>query len=270
MQRVEHTIRVSGIAVRVVEAGSGRPLLLIHGSGPGASVDGYWHSVLPDLCARYHVFATDLIGFGGSGRKTAAPFFDVELWLRQCQAVVDKMPGSEIGVIGHSLGGALALRLAAQESRVSAVLTTATLGAAFPANDLSARVWTFPRTREELLSVCEVLFFDKTVVDDQFLTQRETILHQPGYEDYFSSMLSGDKQRFIDVAVLTEEELCKVKCRVMLMHGRDDLAFPCELLSLALADRLTQADVWLLARCAHSVALEQPAKFLAAVAAVFG
>ena len=42
-----------------------------------------------------------------------------------------------------------------------------------------------------------------------------------------------------------------------MLHGRDDVAFPPEV-TLKLAAKLPQADVCLLARCSHSVAMEHP------------
>ena len=54
---------------------------MLHGSGPGAGTIGNWRLVLEPLAARYRITATDLIGFGASGRKTEEPYFDLPLWL---------------------------------------------------------------------------------------------------------------------------------------------------------------------------------------------
>ncbi|HZU64472.1 MAG TPA: alpha/beta fold hydrolase, partial [Novosphingobium sp.] len=67
-----------GLSVGCRIGGAGLPLLLIHGSGPGASTIGNWRLVLEDLANRYHVHAMDLVGFGESDRKPAPPYFDFE------------------------------------------------------------------------------------------------------------------------------------------------------------------------------------------------
>lgn len=59
---------------------------------------------------------------------------------------IAQMPGERIGLIGHSLGGALALKLAASEARVSKVMTTATLGAPFPMKKPCGACGPFPPT----------------------------------------------------------------------------------------------------------------------------
>jgi 2-hydroxymuconate-semialdehyde hydrolase len=257
------------IPVHVIEGGNGLPVLMIHGSGPGASTIGNWRRVLDPMAERFQVHAMDLIGFGQSGRKPQAPYFDIDFWLGQCRAAIARMPGQEIGIVGHSISAALALKLAATEKRIVAVLTTGAMGARFTVNDGTIRCWTFPANRAELRRTAETLIFDHSLIDDTYLTARETILHEdPSYAPYFAAMFEGDKQKFADAAILTSDELAAIKCRVTMLHGRDDTAFP-PATTLALAAHLPQADVQLIARCSHSVAMEHPANFVAAANLLF-
>lgn len=269
MTFVDRTMGVDGCSVHYIEGGSGHPLLLIHGSGPGASTMGNWRKVLEPLARHFHVHAMDLIGFGRSGRKSVPPYFDLPLWLRQCEALIEKMPGERIGVIGHSLSGALALKLAAREPRISAVMTTATMGAPFALNAAVEKAWTFPATRDELRETAYVLVNDKSLIDDAYLDARVQVLHaDPEYGAYFGEMFGGDRQAFIDQTVLSDGELACIRCPVTLLHGRDDVGFS-PALSLALAEHLPQADVGLIGQCSHSIAFEYPDKFMAAARALF-
>jgi 2-hydroxymuconate-semialdehyde hydrolase len=258
-----------GIDVRYRTAGGGMSVLMLHGSGPGASTVGNWRAVLDPLARHMNVYAMDLIGFGESGRKNSPPYFDVDLWLRQCRYMIGLMPGEQIGIIGHSLSGALALKLAALEPRIGKVLTTATMGAHFPLNDATARIWTFPRDRDELRRTAEILIRDRALIDEAYLSNRESILFAGDYAEYFASMFGGNKQAFIDAVVLDESELARIRCSVCMLHGREDAAFPAEFLTLRLARALPQADVQLLARCAHSIAMEQPLKLVSAATQLF-
>jgi 2-hydroxymuconate-semialdehyde hydrolase len=269
MDFIDRSVMVGEYRAHYVEGGAGYPLLLIHGSGPGASTIGNWRRVLEPLGRHFHVHATDLIGFGRSDRKRTEPYFDIPLWLNQCRAVIGLMPGASIGVIGHSVSGALALKLAACEPRIAQVLTTASMGAEFPINSAVVKTWTFPADRDELRRTAELLVHDKSLIDDAYLDARMAILHSDStYGPYFSSMFGGDKQSYIDQAVVTAAELAAVRCRVSMLHGREDIVFP-PLLSLTLAKRLPQADVTLLGRCSHSIAMEYPEKFLAAARSLF-
>ena len=259
-----------GIPVHYVEGGEGFPILLIHGSGPGASTQGNWRLVLEPLASRHHVFAMDLIGFGKSGRKPEPPYFDFPLWVDQCQEMIRRIPGERVGIIGHSISGALALRLAAREPRVARVMTTATVGAVFPLTEASLRTWTFPKNREELRRAAEGLVYDKSLINQAYLSDREKVLFSGDYEAYFSKMFEGDKLRYIDQAVLGAEELAKIKCEVLMVHGREDKGFPAEPLTLTVSRSIPHADVVLLGRCSHSIAFEYPKKFLALAESFFG
>lgn len=264
------TFAYEDVPVHYLEGGAGLPLLLIHGSGPGASTIGNWRMVLEPLAACYHIFAMDLIGFGQSGRRPREPYFDIDFWLGQCRAMIAMMPGDEIGVCGHSLSGALALKLAATEPRITRILTTGTMGAAFAVNEATIRCWTFPETRDDLWATARILIHDERHITDAYIENRvKTLFGDLGYKNYFTKMFAGDPQRFVAEAVVTREELAVNRAAVRMLHGRNDAAFPSSI-TLKLAEALPQADVTLLAFCSHSIALEQPDKFLSAANEFFG
>jgi len=257
------------VPVHYLEGGKGLPLLLIHGSGPGASTIGNWRMVLEPLVARYHVFAMDLIGFGQSGRRATEPYFDIDFWLGQCRAMIARMPGEEIGICGHSLSGALALKLTAAEPRITRILTTGTMGAAFAVNESTIRCWTFPETREDLWATARLLIHDDRHITEAYIENRvKTLFDDHAYKNYFTRMFAGAPERFVAEAIVTPEELAANRAAIRMLHGRNDSAFPASI-SLKLAEALPQADVTLLAFCSHSIALEQPAKFLLAAHDLF-
>jgi 2-hydroxymuconate-semialdehyde hydrolase len=259
-----------GVPVHYLEGGSGFPLLLIHGSGPGASTIGNWRVILEKLAERFHVFAMDLIGFGLSGRLAAPPFFDMRLWQRQASAMIGMMPGAEIGLLGHSISGALALRLAAAEQRVARLMTTGSMGAAFPVNDSTRLCWTFPKDVAALRKTAEMLIFDHSYITDAYMENRiMTLFEDKAYEAYFSSMFSRSAEETMADTLVTPEALTRITIPVTMLHGRNDVAFPASV-TLALAEQLPQTNVVLLAKCSHSVALEQSVQLLAQLNLLMG
>lgn len=268
MAYTEHSFDLDGMAVHYITAGRGFPILMLHGSGPGVSTIGNWRKVLDPLAERFKVYAMDLIGFGRSARKPAPPYFDIDLWLKQAKAMIARMEGDRVGLVGHSLSGALALNLAATEPRVAKVLTTGTMGARVKATGGTVRTWSFPRNRQELQAAAETLIYDKSLIDEAYLANREAVLFSGDYEAYFTQMFAGDKQAFIDAAVIPEARLKQVTCDVTMLHGRDDGAFAPEA-SLEIARSLPQATVILIGRCSHSVAFEHPRLLVAAAEALF-
>lgn len=258
-----------GIPIRYWTGGSGAPLLLLHGTGPGAATHGNWRLILNDLCQRYTVIAGDLIGFGESGRKPAPPYFDFDLWYRQAGHLLGLFGADKVNVLGHSLSGALALKLAAHDPRVARVLTTGTIGSPFLASEATKIVWSFPRNDEELRRAGATLVYDDSIIDDTYIAGRKKVLYQGDYEAYFSSMFAGDPQQYLNASLLSEKELAAITCDVLLVHGKDDQPTPIAS-SQALAARIAQADFMTIARCGHSVALEHPRKLVALASMFFG
>lgn len=260
MERIE--IEFEGHKVVYWTGGTGQPLLLLHGSGPGASTAGNWRLILDKLCQSFKVYAVDLIGFGESGRKAQPPFFDLELWQRQTKFMVDLIAAPQLDLLGHSLSGALVLKFAARDSRIRRVVTTGTMGAHHAVSKAGEMVWTFPKSEDDLRTTASMLVANQDLIDDTYIEGRKRILFQdPTYEDYFSAMFAGDKQAFVDAAVLTDDELAAIQQPALLIHGRDDLPIPAES-SLELGRRLPKADVLILNHCGHSVALEYPEKLV--------
>ena len=262
--------RFRGTNVHYLEGGSGAPLLMMHGAGPGTSAPGNFRLVLEPLAERYHVHAMDLIGFGRSGRKRDEPYFDFEYWVDQAQHMLDRIPGGPVGIVGHSISAALALRLAAANERVSAVLTTGAVGTAFTLTEGLNTLWTFPEDRHQLREAMQAAVHDTSALTDDFLDNRLEMLNQDGYPAYFRALFGGDRQAKIDSWVLSAETLSRVRCPLVMMHGRNDVSCPHEVTTSVLAESLPQADVILLAACSHSPALEHVDKFLAAAHALFG
>jgi pimeloyl-ACP methyl ester carboxylesterase len=83
-------------------------------------------------------------------------------------------------------------------------------------------------------------------------------------------MFGGDRQRFLDAAVLSPEEAARIAARVTLVHGRDDKPCPAGETALALAPLLPAADLVLLGECGHNLPRERTADYLAAADALFG
>jgi pimeloyl-ACP methyl ester carboxylesterase len=103
--RVVETAR--GARCRVLEAGSGAPLVFLHGAG-GLFAD---NPFLDLLARRYHVFAPELPGYGEStGEELLEDMLDFTLhgW-----DVVDALGLSRPHLVGHSMGGMIAAEMVA-------------------------------------------------------------------------------------------------------------------------------------------------------------
>ena len=101
------TRSVAGQPVAWLEAGVGPPLVLVHGAGGSAEL---WPRQLDALADVAQVLAPDLPGhgpLGGRGRPSIAAYAE---WLDAFLAAVTEEPAV---LVGHSMGGAVALTYAA-------------------------------------------------------------------------------------------------------------------------------------------------------------
>jgi pimeloyl-ACP methyl ester carboxylesterase len=104
---LERVTSPDGTPVAFHRRGSGSPLVLVHGTG-AANPAVAWTAVLPELEARFTVYALDRRGRGGSGD---GPAYALEREVEDVVAVLDAI-GEPANLLGHSFGGLLALEAA--------------------------------------------------------------------------------------------------------------------------------------------------------------
>src|SRR5215210_8575970 len=104
---------------------SGPPVLLLHGSCPGATA-GAWDPLVAALAPRHRVIAPDLLGFGTSPRPVGSLR---AAWTRQALDLVDSLGITSFAVVGNSAGAAIALSIAAARPRaVTRVVAVGAMG----------------------------------------------------------------------------------------------------------------------------------------------
>jgi len=104
------TLRWRGLDVFYRTAGSGEPLLLLHGF-PTSSWDFY--AIWDALAASHKVVTLDYIGFGFSAKPAAGPY-SIHAYADQAQAVLAHLGIARTHVLAHDLGDTVAQELLAR------------------------------------------------------------------------------------------------------------------------------------------------------------
>ena len=89
--------------------GSGPPLLLIHGIGDSSAT---WLDVIPELARRHTVIAPDLLGHGESAKPRAD--YAIAAYACGMRDLLSVLDVDRVTVVGHSLGGGIAMQFAYQ------------------------------------------------------------------------------------------------------------------------------------------------------------
>jgi pimeloyl-ACP methyl ester carboxylesterase len=108
-----------------------------------------------------------------------------------------------------------------------------------------------------------------SALTDAMIDDRWKLLSSGDYAAYFADLFPAPRQRYLDAAVITDAEYAAIGAEVVMLHGRDDQPCPPELTTLAIAKRITAADVHLLGGCGHNLPRERTADYLSAALALF-
>jgi pimeloyl-ACP methyl ester carboxylesterase len=101
------TITVNGIRLAYERRGTGSPLVLLH----GYPLDHHlWDEVAPLLVDRFDLILPDLRGFGES--STVDSFYAMEDFASDIAALLDHLEIQKTAIVGHSMGGYVALAFA--------------------------------------------------------------------------------------------------------------------------------------------------------------
>src|SRR5882762_2074321 len=127
------------ISPALYRAGSGEPLLLLHGF---TGAWHHWRPLLGELVARYEVIAPTLAGHDGGMPLPAGTALNFAGSTDLLEEHLDELGLDTVHVVGNSMGGALALELA-KRGRARSVVALAPAGGWVPGDGEAQRLARF-------------------------------------------------------------------------------------------------------------------------------
>jgi pimeloyl-ACP methyl ester carboxylesterase len=249
-------IRLEDAAIHYVDRGQGQPLVLIHGLG--GRIYNFRYNI-PALSEHLRVVALDLKGFGYSERPAAGDY-SLTAQARLVSELMDRLGIPRAAVLGHSMGAAIALRLAATyPEKVDRLILVGSappngmvprFAASRPLRPLlrlgTALVLHQPRLREEVLRQG---FYDPAFLSPEMLEEFRRSASIRGSTNAIASLLS-------DVARDEPVDLSQVSQPVLLLWGEGDRWTNLRL-ARRLADELPDARLQVIDRARHMVLEER-------------
>jgi pimeloyl-ACP methyl ester carboxylesterase len=257
-----------GLQTRCIEAGTGEPVILLHGFGGHAET---WIRNVGRLSDEFHVYALDMLGHG----LTAKPDIDysVESLARHVLAFMDAVGAPKAALVGQSLGGWVAGWLAVNEpDRVSAFASVTGGGFQVSADgaestrrvgtqvrDATVRAFEQP-TRENVRQRLEWLLHDTSLVTEELVEVRFRIYSDPAFTRIAPRLLDGLTVGTSAENALTRDRLQQIECPTLVLWTRYNPTTPWEEGREA-SEVIPGASFYLMEEAGHWPQFEKPDEF---------
>ena len=260
-ENTSRMIQTKSWRIHINEAGSGEPIVLLHGSGPGATGWTNFSSNIPVLAKKYHVIAADMPGWGESQPVT---------WQKRDHTgalleLIDELGLDTITLVGNSMGGGTTIRFGYEHpERVSRLITmgaSSGLSTIFGPGGFTEGIKILQKayrdpTFDTMRELVDVMTFDSSFATDELIRSRaEMVAATPEHNRNF---LEGTGKRA--VVELDPDKVQTIKAPTLLCHGRDDRVVHFEN-SLRLLSWIPDSRLVLLNRCGHWLQIEHADEF---------
>ncbi|OZD68875.1 alpha/beta hydrolase [Rhodococcus sp. 05-340-1] len=254
--------------VHYVESGSGHPVVLLHGSGPGATGSTNFSPNTDALAEHFRVIAPDMPGWGHSDTPGEAGYDHPNTLIE----LLDELGIDSAALVGNSMGGVTSIATAINHpERVSHLITMGpptvtgplTFSPKGPSEGIRVLVQCyFDPTPENLKRLVQVMCFDQSMATDELAhTRSDAALSRP---DHLDSFRNRYLEAFERVVGSLSGRASSIVAPTLLIHGRDDRVAPFES-SLQLATQIANSRMLLINRCGHWAQIEHAAEFNRAV-----
>lgn len=257
---IARSIVAAGITTNYHDLGSGFPVLMLHGSGPGVSAWANWRLVMPQLAERARVIAPDMAGFGYTERRPDLRY-DMDTWVAQAVGMLDALGIEQADLVGNSFGGGLALQVAIRHpQRIRRLVLMGSVGVRFDITPALDAVWGYTPSIETMRGLLDLFAYDRSLVNDDLARLRYEATIRPGFQESFASMFPAPRQRWVDAMASNVEDIKALPHETLVIHGREDLVIPLDT-SLTLAQWIPNAQLHVYGKCGHWTQIEHAARF---------
>ncbi len=253
------------------EAGSGFPLVFLHGTGPGASGWSNFHQNFEGLASHFRVIALDSPGWGKSDVFDCTGESRNAANAEAAKLLLDELGIEKAALVGNSMGGGAVLAfMAAYPDRISHAITMGAgifaLPDALSPGGMSEGIRVVVEAYRDpspanFKRLVEVMVFDRSWFSEELARQRsEAALAEPAHLVNWLKWPMGHPDGPFGGVEDLMTKLSASTIPTLMIHGRDDRAISLET-TLRTAGLIKDSRVVILNRCGHWAQLEHREEF---------
>jgi len=264
-------VTVEGVRVHYQEAGSGYPVICIHGAGPGATAESNFKGNLDALASRYRVVLYDMPQYGKSD-KVVITEGRLSFNARILNGAMKAIGIDDAFIVGNSMGGQVALKLGLDfpERLKKVVIIGSTpmppIFSPFPVEGIKliARFYKGAGpSREKLRELLQTIVYDSSFLTDEIFEERYKAATDPETVELF-----GKRQGEM-IRENLAHDLPKLKAKLLVVWGMDD-RFGALDVGLQMTRMVPDARMHIFTKCGHWAQVEHAAAFNRLVMDFFG
>ncbi|MDV7133016.1 MULTISPECIES: alpha/beta fold hydrolase [Actinomycetes] len=259
--------------LRYHEAGSGPPLILLHGSGPGVTGWRNYRGNIGVFAETHHCYVLEFPGFGVSDPVKGHPVLTAGSSVIR---FMDALGIESAPVIGNSMGGVVGVNLAIKKpERVSKLVTIGGVGpnvfSSSPSEGLRLlQEFTDGPDRDKLVRWLTAMVYDPALITEELIEERWEAAINPDAQEtaqmMYGSAAFAMQQQFMAASDTPPywSMMHKVSCPTLLTWGRDDRVSPPDM-SMVPMRLIPNAELHIFPNCGHWVMIEAKKAFEGAV-----
>lgn len=253
-------IDVKGTSTHYHDVGGGKPVLLLHGSGPGVSASANWRHAIPALAETARVLALDLVGFGLTERPVDVRY-SLRTWADHVWDFLDALGVDQVSVVGNSLGGRIAMQMAEDDqSRLDRLVLMGAPGVGMTPTEGLKALRDYEPSLEAMRDLLENYFaVDKSIITDDLVRIRYEASAAPGAHEAYRTMFFHPDHAGGQLGI-TEEQVRAITVPALLVHGREDRVVPVNV-AWNMLRLLPNGDLHVFSRCGHWTQIERAREF---------
>lgn len=258
---------LQSVRIHFNDAGSGETVVMLHGSGPGASGWSNFHrNVDPFVQAGFRVLLVDSPGWSDSDPIVVEKGSRVVHNAAAVKGVLDALGIEKAHLVGNSMGGTSALQFALDfPGRVDKLVVMGGGGAGqslfvpMPPEGIKliSALYRQPTT-ENLKRMMDVFVYDTSELTDELIQGR--LKAMMAREDHLRNFVRSADVNPRHLAIDLTARLPEVKAKTLITWGRDDRFMPLDS-GLRLLWSLPEAELHVFSKCGHWAQWEHADKF---------